>query len=63
MLSGCGVVNFDLEASRIEVELFAVAGHAEAETGAAGELGGLGDAIGSQIEGPELAALVAMRAV
>src|SRR5579875_2903348 len=62
VFQGGGVIDFDLEAGGVDVELFAVAGHAEAEAGPAGELGGLGDAVGAEIEGPKFAALVAVLA-
>src|SRR5262245_61258296 len=59
VLQGYRIVDFNLETGTVEVELLAVAGHAEAESRPARDFGGLSDVICPQVEGPELTPFVA----
>ena len=52
LLEGYRVIDFDLETRTAEVELLAVASHAEAESRPAGDLGSLSDVIRPQVKRP-----------
>src|SRR6266567_1268949 len=58
-----GVVHLDLEAGAVDVKLLPIVGNTHGEARTAGDLSLLGDAVGSQIESPELAAFVPMHPV